>query len=191
MKLVVGLGNPGVKYLKTRHNTGFKVLDFLANRKFIRFKNMFFHQACYAKFRNNSFIVRMIKPTLFMNNSGEVIYKLMKKWKVRASDLIVIYDDVALDLGNIKIKPKGSAGSHNGMKSIINFIGTENFLRVRVGIGPLPSDTSIYDFVLDDFNQDEYLKLEKVVERAADAVESLFSNGIEKTMSNYNNFKSK
>ena len=187
MRLIVGLGNPGKKYEKTRHNIGFKVVDYLADRKLVKFRRMFLHSASYAKFRASKAIVRIIKPANFMNHSGESVYRVMKYWKMQIKDLIVVYDDAVLDLGNIKIRSKGSSGSHNGMQSIINCLGSDQFARVRIGIGPLPNKITMTDFVLGNFDSNEDLQLEKVVDRAVDAVESLLSVGIQETMNRYNN----
>ncbi|MFL2859527.1 MAG: aminoacyl-tRNA hydrolase [Pontiellaceae bacterium] len=187
MKLIVGLGNPGFEYKETRHNIGFMVLDEIAKRKKVNFKKKFFYSAKQSTIYQNKNKLMLIKPQLFMNRSGEVVSKLVNKYKINLNDLVVIYDDIDLNFGTIRIREKGSAGTHNGMKSIINNIDSNNFKRIRVGIGPRPLGEKMNEYVLGNFKQDEYLKLEKVVVRAADTVERLFSLGIEKTMSLINN----
>jgi len=186
LKLVVGLGNPGKEYERTRHNIGFMVVDELARRQGVLLKKMFWFPALQAKCRIGEQEVRLIKPTTFMNRSGKAVWGAMKKWRIASEDTVVIYDDVVLDLGQLRVRVKGSGGSHNGMKSLLEWLQTKTFPRVRVGVGPKPQDAEMIGFVLGDFAEKEYLKLEKVVGRAADAVESIFSVGTERTMNEFN-----
>ncbi len=186
MKLVVGLGNPGKEYELTRHNIGFMVVDELARRQSAGFRKMFWFPARQAKCRIHGEEVRLIKPTTFMNRSGQAVWGAMKKWRVTPADTVVVYDDVDLDFGGIRVRAKGTGGSHNGMKSVLEWLQTKAFPRVRVGIGPKPEGADMIGFVLGPFAEEEYLKLEKVVERAADAVESIFSTGTERTMNEFN-----
>jgi PTH1 family peptidyl-tRNA hydrolase len=186
LKLVVGLGNPGKEYERTRHNIGFMVLEELARRQDVGFRKMFWFPACQARCRLAGEEVRLIKPTTYMNRSGQAVWGAMKKWRVDASDTVVVYDDVELDFGGIRVRGKGTGGSHNGMKSVLEWLQTKGFPRVRVGIGPRPEGVDMIGFVLGEFAGDEHLKLEKVVERAADAVESIFSIGTERTMNEFN-----
>ena len=186
MKLVVGLGNPGKEYELTRHNVGFMVVEELARRQSVGFRKMFWFPAHQAKCRLGAEEVRLIKPTTFMNRSGQAIWGAMKKWRIAAADTVVIYDDVDLALGAIRVRGKGSGGSHNGMKSVLEWLQTKAFPRVRVGIGPKPEGAEMISFVLGKFAEEEHLRLEKVVERAADAVESIFSIGTERTMNEFN-----
>ena len=186
MKLVIGLGNPGKEYDGTRHNIGFRVVEKLAERQDVVFKKMFWIPARQAKCRFGENEVRLIMPTTFMNRSGKAVWSAMKKWHVPAVETVVVYDDVDLELGSIRVRAKGSGGSHNGMKSVLEWLQTKAFPRVRVGIGPKPNGADMIEFVLGGFAENEYLKLEKVVERAADAVESIFSVGTERTMNEFN-----
>ena len=186
MKLVIGLGNPGKEYERTRHNIGFLVVEELAQRQSVVLKKMFWFPALQAKCRIGEHEVRLIKPTTFMNRSGKAVGGAMKKWRVPADSTVVIYDDVDVSFGGIRVRAKGSGGSHNGMKSILEWLQTKGFPRVRVGIGPKPADADMIEFVLGNFAEQEHLKLEKVVERAADAVESIFSVGTERTMNEFN-----
>ena len=186
MKLVVGLGNPGKEYERSRHNIGFMVVDELARRQAAGFRKMFWFPARRADCRIAGNEVRLIKPTTYMNRSGQAVWGAMKKWRISPEDTVVVYDDVDLDLGGIRVRAKGSGGSHNGMKSVLEWLQTPVFPRVRVGIGPKPDDEDMIEFVLGPFTEAEHLKLEKIVERAADAVESTFSIGTERTMNEFN-----
>ena len=186
MKLVIGLGNPGKEYERTRHNIGFMVVEEIARRQGVVFKKMFWFPAKQAKCRFGEHEVRLIEPTTYMNRSGKAVWGAMKKWRVHAVETVVVYDDVDLELGSLRVRGKGSGGSHNGMKSILEWLQTKAFPRVRVGIGPKPAGADMIEFVLGGFPEEEYLKLEKVVERAADAVESIFSVGTERTMNEFN-----
>ncbi len=186
MKLVVGLGNPGREYERTRHNVGFLVVEALARRQGAVFKKMFWFPARQAKCRIGEHEVRLVLPTTFMNRSGKAVWGAMRKWRVEAADTVVVYDDVELELGVIRVRAKGTGGSHNGMKSVLEWLQTKDFPRVRVGVGPRPAGADMVEFVLGGFAGEELLKLEKVVERAADAVESIFSAGTGRTMNEFN-----
>ena len=189
MKLVVGLGNPGKEYARSRHNVGFMVVGELARRQGVELKKMFWFPARQAKCRIGDSEVRLLEPTTYMNRSGKAVWGAMKKWRAAATDTVVIYDDVDLAFGSIRVRGKGSGGSHNGMKSVLEWLQTKAFPRVRVGIGPKPTDADMIGFVLGDFAEDESLGLEKVVGQAADAVESIFSIGTERTMNSFNQSK--
>ena len=186
MKLIIGLGNPGIKFSDTRHNIGFKVLDYLAQKKDIRFRKMFFNSARIVNYKINNLSVKLIKPQSFMNNSGDVISKLMKRYRINIDDLLIVYDDVDLPFGKLRIRKKGSAGTHNGMKSIINSVKSENFSRLRFEIGPKPHNMSMNEYVLGRFDLKEDLVIKNVLENAADAVESIVLNGIDVTMNRFN-----
>ena len=186
MKLIVGLGNPGLKFVDSRHNIGFKILDFLAQKKEVKFRKMIFNSAKVVNYKFDNFYVKLIKPQSFMNNSGDVIMKLMKRYGVDVDDLLIVYDDVDLAFGKLRIRKKGSAGSHNGIKSIINSVKSENFCRIRFGIGPKPHDVSMNEHVLGRFNFEEELIIENVLENVVDAVESIVLNGIDVTMNRFN-----
>lgn len=186
MKLVVGLGNPGEEYENTRHNIGFMVVEEIAKRQGVVFKKMFWFPARQALCEIGGCKVRLLQPTTFMNRSGKAVWKAMKKWRVAAVDTVVVYDDVELELGRVRVRGKGSGGSHNGMKSVREWLGTKAFPRVRAGVGPRPEGADLIGFVLGRFEEKEILGVEKVVEHAADAVESIFSIGTEKTMNTFN-----
>ncbi|MCF7817333.1 MAG: aminoacyl-tRNA hydrolase [Kiritimatiellales bacterium] len=189
MKLVVGLGNPGKEYELSRHNIGFMVLETLARRHGVELKKMFWFPARQAKCRIGEHDVRLLEPTTFMNRSGKAVWGAMRKWRIAAADTVVVYDDVELGFGGIRVRAKGTGGSHNGMKSVLEWLQTKDFPRVRVGIGPKPAGADMIGFVLGNFAAEESLGLEKVVERAADAVETIFSIGTERTMNEFNQSK--
>jgi len=189
LKLVVGLGNPGKEYERSRHNIGFMVVEELARRQGVELKKMFWFPARQAKCRIGKSEARLLEPTTYMNRSGRAVWGAMKKWRVDPVDTVVVYDDVDLEFGGIRVRGKGTGGSHNGMKSVLEWLQTKAFPRVRVGIGPKPTDEDMIGFVLGDFPDEESLGLEKVVERAADAVESIFSIGTERTMNTFNQSK--
>lgn len=186
MKLVVGLGNPGREYERSRHNVGFMVVEALARRQGVELKKMFWFPARQAKCLIGTVEARLLEPTTYMNRSGRAVWGAMKKWRVALDGTVVVYDDVDLAFGSIRVRAKGSGGSHNGMRSVLEWLETESFPRVRVGIGPKPPEEDMVGFVLGDFPDKESLELEKVVERAADAVESILSSGTERAMNTFN-----
>ncbi len=187
MNLVVGLGNPGKAYEHTRHNIGVMVLDEMARRRGLQLKKIFCFPARQAigTARNHEEL-RMLAPTTYMNRSGETVWRALKKWRIKADSLVVVYDDVDLELGTLRVRRKGSAGTHNGMKSVLEWMKTDELARVRVGIGPRPTGEKMIDFVLGPFSGTDNLKVEKVVEKAADAVESLVSGDVDRTMNAFN-----
>jgi PTH1 family peptidyl-tRNA hydrolase len=189
LKLVVGLGNPGKEYAHSRHNVGFMVVEEIARRQGVEFRKMFWFPARQAKCWLGESEVRLLEPTTYMNRSGKAVWGAMKKWRVAPVDTVVVYDDVELELGGVRVRGKGTGGSHNGMKSVLEWLQTKAFPRVRVGIGPKPKSEDMISFVLGNFAEEESLGLEKVVERAADAVESIFSIGTERTMNTFNQSK--
>lgn len=189
MKLVVGLGNPGKEYERSRHNIGFMVVEELARRQGAELKKRFWFPARQATCSFGGNEAKLLEPTTYMNRSGRAVWGAMKKWRVSPADTVVVYDDVDLEFGAIRVRAKGSGGSHNGMKSVLEWLQTEAFPRVRVGIGPKPSNADMIEFVLGNFPDRDSLGLEKVVERAADAVESIFSIGTERTMNAFNQSK--
>jgi PTH1 family peptidyl-tRNA hydrolase len=165
------------------------VVEALARRQGVELRKMFWFPARQAKCRIGGFEARLLEPTTYMNRSGQAVWGAMKKWRADPADTVVVYDDVDLEFGVIRVRAKGSGGSHNGMKSVLEWVQSQAFPRVRVGIGPKPPDEDMIGFVLGDFPDKETLGLEKVVERAADAVESIFSIGTERTMNAFNQSK--
>jgi PTH1 family peptidyl-tRNA hydrolase len=183
MKLVVGLGNPGRQYAGTRHNVGFDVVDLLALRHRLEWESAP-ADALLAKWRAASAL--LAKPVTFMNLSGHAIGELLRFYKIDLSDLFVVVDDANLELGRLRARPSGSAGGHNGLKSIIAAFGTEEFARLRVGIGRGDARRDLADHVLAKFDPDERTEVAEGVGRAADAAELFVAEGIQPVMNRFN-----
>ena len=185
MYLIVGLGNPEEEYSKTRHNMGFNTINKLAEKYNIEVKQKKF-QALYGSGIINNEKVILLKPQTYMNLSGNSVKEVIDFYKIDLKNLIVIYDDMDIEPGKIKIRKKGSAGGHNGMKSIIQQIGTENFGRIRIGIGRPTHKGDEINYVIGAIPEDEVLKLEDGTEKAKEAVVDLIKNGIDDAMNKYN-----
>lgn len=184
MYIIVGLGNPGKEYEKTRHNTGFMVIDELAKYMGIEVNKKKF-KAEIGEGRISKDKVLLVKPQTYMNNSGESIIELIKYYKIDLDHLIIIYDDIDLDVGRIRIRKSGSAGTHNGMKSIINYIDNTAFPRIRVGIGKnLVGD--LVDHVLGRFNGEELKMMSDSIVKASEAAKIIVSDGIDIAMNKMN-----
>ncbi len=185
MKLIVGLGNIGDKYCFTRHNAGFMVLDKWSLSENFSFKQDAKLKSFVSKLKIGTEDVLFIKPTTYMNLSGEAVRAVTDYYKINIDDIIVIYDDIALNLGTIRIRATGSDGGHNGIKSIITHLGTDKFKRIKVGIGPQIGPSEHY--VLQNFSKEqlEILKNE-VLERTIEAAKSLMTEGVEKTQNKFN-----
>jgi PTH1 family peptidyl-tRNA hydrolase len=185
ISMIVGLGNVGIRYAETRHNIGFDLLDKLSLDLKMRQVNGPGEFYIAEKEIENR-ILRLIWPTTFMNRSGVSVLQAMVNYGLTVDNILVAYDDYYLPLGNIRIRMGGSDGGHNGMESIINHLETENILRLRMGIGPLPEDTDSAQFVLNRFTPDEIEKRKKMLGKSAEAVLYLLKNCPEKAMSLYN-----
>jgi PTH1 family peptidyl-tRNA hydrolase len=185
MYLIVGLGNPGADYERTRHNAGFMLIDRLAAEAESSVKR----KDCRSLVGNaviEGQRVLLAKPQTFMNLSGEAVSCLISKAELPPKTLIVISDDLALPFGSIRLRERGSAGGHNGLKSIIGALGTNEFMRLRIGIQPEHPLSDAKRFVLDEFSRAEREALPEILERAAEALRSLLRDGIAKTMSLHN-----
>lgn len=184
--LVVGLGNPGNKYTYTRHNSGFLCLDMLSDKLNIRIDRLKFKSLiCDTTINGHRCIV--MKPQTFMNNSGEAVRECAAFYKIPAEKVIVIYDDISLDVGKLRIRRKGTDGGHNGIKSIIYHLNSDQFPRIKVGCGKKPHpDYDLADWVLSEFKKDELKALEPALSNACKALELLLDNNIEKAMNLYN-----
>lgn len=186
MFVIAGLGNPTEEYEHTRHNIGFDCADVIAKKLGIEFKKTKF-AAMAAQGTYNGEKIMIVKPLTYMNLSGNAIAPIMKYYKEDpAASLVVIYDDSDLPVGKIRIRKKGSAGSHNGMKSIVASLGTEDFARIRVGIGKRPEYMDMVDFVLGRFPKEERTVIDAKLEDVACAVEDMVANGTDHAMNNYN-----
>lgn len=185
MNLITGLGNVGAKYTFTRHNAGFMVADYLAMQQNESFKENSKLKSLITKIRINNEDTILIKPTTYMNLSGEAIRAVIDYYKIELENTLVVYDDLSLDLGTIRFRGSGSDGGHNGIKSVIQHLGTNKFSRLKIGIGPQPGIPS-EAFVLQNFGQEQLDDLKKVIQTSAEAIEFYFANGIEKTQNKYN-----
>ena len=187
MRLLVGLGNPGAEYETTRHNLGFMLVDHLAAsaRAAVKRKDC---RSLVGRAVLAGESVELVKPQTYMNISGEAVACLIAKLEAfkAAGDLIVISDDLALPFGTIRLRPKGSAGGHNGLKSIIARCGTDEFIRVRIGIQPEHPIGDAARFVLEDFSRTERLALPDILDRASAAVLTVLTDGIERAMAEFN-----
>ena len=181
MKLIAGLGNFEEKYFFTRHNVGFMVLDKWALDGGFSFKEEKKLKCFLAKKDDLIFI----KPTTFMNLSGEAIRAVIDYYKIDIKDIIIIYDDLSLDLGNIRFRANGSDGGHNGIKSVIQYLGTNIFDRLKIGIGPQPNIPS-ESFVLQNFTKEQLESLKPVLKKSIDAVSFYLENGISKAQNRFN-----
>ena len=186
MYIIAGLGNPGRQYAHTRHYVGFDAIDVLAEKYNIKVENAK-GRALTGSGRIEGQSVLLVKPLTFMNLSGESIRALTDFYKIdETSQLIVIYDDISLPPGQLRIREKGSAGGHNGIKSIISHLGGQEFLRIKVGVGEKPAGWDLADYVLSRFAEDDRKKVEEALERAADAAVCLMTDGVEAAMNEYN-----
>ncbi|MBR5614171.1 MAG: aminoacyl-tRNA hydrolase [Clostridia bacterium] len=186
MYIIAGLGNPGRKYVNTRHNMGFDALDAVAAKYDIAVKKSKFN-ALYGEGTIEGERVVLVKPQTFMNLSGDAIREFKAWHKVEDSQIIIIYDDVSLPVGKMRIRSKGSAGGHNGMKSIICNLNTDVFPRIKIGVGsPQNPDYDLADYVLGRFSKAEVKELIPMAIKAAEAVGEIIKNGVEKAMSAFN-----
>lgn len=183
--LIVGLGNPGLRYVKTRHNLGFMLIDRLAQKLQTQVRR----EECRSlvgrgEFENQK--VELAKPQTFMNLSGEAVSCLVKKSDRALEKLIVISDDLALPFGRIRLRPKGTHGGQNGLRSIIDCLRTQDFIRLRIGIQPEHPVASASSFVLESFSKNDLAEVENILEDSADAIFSVIRNGVEKAMAQFN-----
>lgn len=185
MKLVVGLGNIGDKYCFTRHNVGFMVVDKWAIMNDVTFKEEKKLKCMMTKFKRGFEDVMLIKPTTFMNLSGDAVIAVANYYKIDVEDIIIVYDDLSLELGKIRFRPNGSDGGHNGIKSVIKCLGTSNLARLKVGIGPQPPIPA-ENFVLQEFYKSQLETLKPVLKRAIEGLEFYFDNGMQKTQNQFN-----
>lgn len=185
MKLIVGLGNPTPQYEGTRHNVGFDVVELLAEQYHIPLDTAK-HKGAYGKGMMEGQRVVLLKPMTFMNLSGESAAAVAHYYKIPAEDIIVIYDDINLDVGRLRIREKGSAGGHNGMKNMISHLGTDAFPRIRVGVGTKPPGMELVDYVLSRFSDEERAVMEAGYEKACKAAAFLVMDETARAMNEYN-----
>jgi len=183
--LIVGLGNPGNKYEKTWHNLGFMVLDYISQKNNIAINKIKF-KGIYGQGRIADKKIILLKPATFMNNSGESVREACDFFKITPERLIVIYDDIDIEAGKIRIRAKGSAGTHNGMKSLITHINNTSFPRIRVGCGPLPEKWNIVDFVLSEIPGNLHEAVFDSIKLSSNSVEIAIKDGIMSALNTYN-----
>jgi PTH1 family peptidyl-tRNA hydrolase len=184
VKLIVGLGNPGPKYRGTRHNIGFEVVDELARRAGATFESAP-ADALVARWRLTDEVVLLAKPLTFMNESGQAVGELVRYYKVDLGSLLIVLDEVQLPLGRLRARARGSAGGHNGLKSVIVHLGDE-LSRLRIGVGRGDDRRDLADHVLARFDAEEMAEVERVRTRAADAAQTFITSGIAAVMNAYN-----
>ena len=186
MFLIVGLGNPGKEYDGTRHNIGFETIDYLSKKYNIDVNRTKFKGIFGEGFINNKKVV-LLKPSTYMNLSGESIREAINFYKLENEEVLVIYDDISLEVGKIRIREKGSAGGHNGIKSIIANMSTDVFPRIKIGVGQPKGD--LVSHVLGKFSQEEINDLNEVIEASSEAVEIIVKDGTKEAMNKLNGFK--
>ena len=180
--IIAGLGNPGKEYEMTRHNAGFLTLDILANREGFTTDRIKYKSLC-ADVMINGHRCLVMRPQTYMNNSGEAIKEAASFYKIPPERCIVIFDDIDISLGALRVKRKGSAGTHNGIKSIIYHLNSDNFPRIKIGVGAKPHpDYDLKDYVLSSFSKQEQETLKKTMEKACDAIELIVGGDVDKAM---------
>ncbi len=183
IRLVVGLGNPGPEYEKTRHNIGFELVDLMAAERGLKWSREHkFRSKIACKGKDLIFA----KPLTFMNLSGNAVARLMRDHSLGPDQILIAYDDVSLPPGSLRFRANGSAGGHNGIKSLIEYLGTEEFPRLRIGIGAQAENAPLTDHVLGCFTAEEWLEMEKVLANAVDGVNCALSAGLDSAMNQYN-----
>ena len=185
MKLIAGLGNIGTKYTFTRHNAGFMLVDSIAINAGLSLKENAKLKCFITKFSYNNEDYLLIKPTTYMNLSGEALRAVVDYYKIDIKDVLIVYDDLSLELGKIRFRPNGSDGGHNGIKSVIQHLGTQNIARLKIGIGPQPSIPSEV-FVLQNFSNEELDKLKETLTIAKEGIVCYFTDGIQKAQNKFN-----
>ena len=186
MFLIVGLGNPESQYEDTRHNIGFKVIDNIAKEYNIDINRQKFKGVYGEGFINGEKVI-LLKPSTYMNLSGESVKEVIDFYKLSNEDILVIYDDISLDVGRLRIREKGSAGGHNGIKNIIAHLGTDVFPRIKVGVGQ--PNVDLVNYVLGKFSKEEMDILSESIEASTKAVKEIISNDVKSAMNIYNGFK--
>lgn len=184
MKIIVGLGNPGTQYRMSRHNIGFQVVDRLARLNHIPIRTKRF-KSLYGTGWIDSQQVVLSKPMTFMNRSGEAVKKATDFFHLKMEDLVVVHDDLDLPFGRIRFKRRGGDGGHQGVRSIIEEMGGNNFLRLKIGIGRPPPGMDSADYVLDFFDRNELARLDQILSEAADSLKVLLLEGLEKAMNQF------
>ncbi len=188
MRLIVGIGNPGSRYISTRHNIGFQFLDFFAKEKALAFKaSKFDYHFAEGEFSGAPFV--LIKPDTFVNNSGIAVSECLNYYGLSVFDILVVVDDVYLDLSDIRIRNTGGDGGHKGLSSIIYHLQSNNFSRLKIGVGKDFESGNLVNYVLSNFDKNDFIKLEKSFEISTQLTESFISEGFEKMLSTFSRLK--
>lgn len=182
LKFVVGLGNPGNDYIDTRHNFGFKFLDKFAQNESLSWKN-WSDMASITFYQRNDNKILLAKPMTYMNNSGFAVSALLKYYKIKPEQMLVAYDDFSIPVGQFKFRANGSSGGHNGIGSIIKQTSSENFPRIKLGIGPLPKYIKMPDFVLSKFNDEDKEKIDFMLNKSKFIIDNIIDFGFDKAIS--------
>jgi PTH1 family peptidyl-tRNA hydrolase len=185
MKLIIGLGNPGSEYKHTRHNVGFETIDKLAYDFKVRLKKRRF-RSLYGEVKIAGVQCLLVQPQTYMNLSGEAVRAMLQFYKLPPSEIIVVFDDVSLPVGDVRVRERGSAGGQNGMKSIIENLKTDEFTRVRIGIGAKPDGWDLKDYVLSRFGNGEWEDMINGITQAGDAVQLCVKDGVVAAMNKFN-----
>lgn len=186
-KLIVGLGNPGERYEGTKHNVGFMLIDKIAKLENVSFKHDTIFQADIASFHLQQEKIYLAKPTTFMNESGKAVHALLSYYGLQKEDLLVIYDDLDMAVGKVRFRQKGSAGGHNGIKSIIKHLGSQEFDRIKIGIGRPKNGMTVVQHVLSRFDSEDKIQIELTLDRLDDVVNYYIqTNDAEEMMRKYN-----
>ena len=185
MRCIVGLGNPGAQYAETRHNVGFLVLDRLAARHQVGATRRR-HRAVYGRGTVAGEDCLLVKPQTFMNDSGDAVLRLLLYYRLQPADVLLVYDDIALDLGVMRLRRGGSDGGHKGVRSVIHYLKTDQIARLRLGVGKPPEGASHINYVLSPFARSELDRVTEMVDRAAEAAELVLREGLDVAMNRYN-----
>lgn len=188
MRIIIGLGNPTEKYQATRHNIGWDAITRISDDYRIPLNQNKHKAICGMGFIEGEKVI-LAQPVTYMNLSGESVRELVDYYKVTPQDIIVIYDDICLEVGQLRIRKKGSAGGHNGIKSIISHLGTEEFPRIRIGVGEKPKDWDLADYVLSRFKDDEQPVIREALKDASEACRMIITSGMDAAMNQYNKKK--
>ncbi len=186
--MVVGLGNPGLQYEFSRHNIGFRIIDNLAREIETEFKKVKSYDSLISRGKINNHDLRLVKPQTYMNLSGKSVNKIVSYYRISFQDLLIVYDDLNLELGQIRIRKRGSAGGHKGVESIIQYLNSNDIPRLRIGIGkPLINSNFDYaSYVLSNFNNNEKDKISEVIQLSTETIKTVIEDGLEKAMRKYN-----
>lgn len=183
--VIIGLGNPGTRYENTRHNVGFDTIDRLSKKNNIAVTKVK-HKAVIGDGTIEGHRVLLVKPQTFMNLSGESVREIIEWYKISVKNIIIVYDDIDLPVGKLRIRPNGSSGTHNGMRSVIYQIQSDDFPRIRIGVDKPPQGWNLADFVLSKFSSEERKIVEDAIENAAGAVEAILKSGVDNAMNRFN-----